>query len=430
MACSVSAAPVALAEVKLPSVIGDHMVLQQDMSLPIRGTAEPGEKVTVSIQTQTATAVTDPDGRWQVKLDAMQAGGPFEMSVTGRNAITLKDILVGEVWICSGQSNMGWPMRVTRDAAAEIEAADYPKIRLFTAEHVVASKPQSDVPGKWGACTPKTAGPFSAVGYFFGRDLHKALGVPVGLIHTSWGGTPAEAWTSKPVLQADPVLKPILNRWRGAIAGYPKQLDRWYEKKLGAWRKKADRVEAQGRPVPNPPELPRDPRQSHHRASGLYNAMIHPLIPYGIKGAIWYQGESNAKRAYQYRTLFSAMIRNWRTDWSEGDFPFLFVQLANYRAREPEPGDSDWAELREAQSMALALPNTGMAVTIDIGEGDNIHPRNKQDVGARLALAARSIAYGEQIVYSGPIYDSMTVEGDRIRLRFKHVGGGLRAKGG
>ena len=317
-----------------------------------------------------------------------------------------------------------------RNAAAEIQSAVYPKIRLFTAEHIIAGKPQFDVSGKWETCTPDTVEFFSAVGYYFGRDLHKARGVPVGLIHTSWGGTPAESWTSKPVLQADPDFKPILDRWQESFAGYPKKLDHWYKHTLAAWRKKADQVEAQGRPIPKPPELPRDPRQHPHRPSGLYNAMIHPLIPFGIKGAIWYQGESNANRAYQYRTLFPAMIQNWRTDWGQGDFPFLFVQLANFKAREDEPGESDWAELREAQTMTLSLPNTGMAVTIDIGEANDIHPTNKQDVGSRLALAARAIAYGEQIVYSGPMYDSMTVEGETIRLRFKHVGGGLLAKGG
>jgi len=430
MACSVLTTSVALAEVELPSVISNHMVLQRDMPLPIWGKAEPGEKVTVSIQKQSAEAVANPDGRWQVKLDAMQAGGPFGMTIAGANTLTLKDILVGEVWICSGQSNMQMTVKKSKDAAVEIKAADYPKIRLFTAQRTIASQPRFNVPGEWSACTPETAAPFSAVAYYFGRHLHKKMDVPVGLIHTSWGGTPAESWTSMPVLQADPVLQPILARWRNLIAGYPKKLDHWYETRLAAWRKQADRAESQGRSIPKAPDLPKDPRQSPHRAAGLYNAMIHPFIPYGIKGAIWYQGESNAKRAYQYRTLFPAMIRNWRTDWGEGDFTFLFVQLANCRARKAEPVESDWAELREAQTMTLSLPNTGMAVIIDIGEADDIHPKNKQDVGARLALGARAIAYGEQIVYSGPVYDSMTVEGDRIRLRFKHVGGGLRVEGG
>jgi len=429
IACSMLATSVALAEVKLPSVISNHMVLQRGIALPIWGKAEPGEKVTVSIEGQSAKATADAEGMWQVKLDPMKAGGPFEMTIAGTETITIKDILVGEVWICSGQSNMQMTVKYVKDYKKEIPAANYPRIRLFSAERRISSKPMFNVPGAWSACSPETVPPFSAVGYFFGRDLHKTLDVPVGLIHSSWGGTPAEAWTSLPKLEADPKLKPIVDGWNKLLADYAKHFNYWRETRLVEWYAKAEKAESLGRAIPEMPVV-KDWRQNPHRPSGLFNAMISPFIPYGIKGAIWYQGESNAGRAYQYRTLFKAMIQDWREHWGQGDFPFFFVQLANYRARNPEPGEDAWAELREAQTMALALPNTGMALAIDIGEANDIHPKNKQDVGLRLALAARAIAYGEDIVYSGPMYDAMKVDGDKVRLSFNHIGGGLVAKGG
>jgi sialate O-acetylesterase len=269
---------------------------------------------------------------------------------------------------------------------------------------------------------------FSAAAYFFGRYLHKELNIPVGLIHTSWGGTPAEAWTRREVLEAIEDCAPILKRYEDAVANYPNAMEE-YKKKLAEWKDAAAKAKAEGT---NPPRRPREPfGPGHpHTPSGLYNAMIAPLIPYGIAGAIWYQGESNAGRAYQYRKLFKAMITNWRKDWGLGRFPFLFVQLANFMQTKPEPGDSAWAELREAQSMALELPNAGMAVIIDIGEADNIHPKNKQDVGKRLALWALADTYGKEMIKSGPIYRSMNVNGNSIVLEFKYVGGGLVAKDG
>jgi sialate O-acetylesterase len=407
----------AAAAVKLPAVIGDGMVLQRDIKVPIWGTAKPGEKVTVTFGDQKATATTGADGRWMVTLDALKAGGPFEMTVAGSDTITLKDILVGEVWICSGQSNMAWPTGRTANAEQEIREANYPKIRLFTVANKVAGTPQSDTKGSWVRCSPETVGRFSAVAYYFGRYLYKDLNVPIGLIHTSWGGTPAEAWTSRATLEADPDLKVIVDQWDRQIADHRKAPPA------------PQRPPARTRPAAAA-RAPVDPEASPHRASGLYNGMIQPLIPYAIRGAIWYQGESNAPRAYQYRKLFPAMIGNWRKAWGEGDFPFLFVQLANFRPTKPEPADSDWAELREAQTMTLSLPRTGMAVIIDIGEAADIHPKNKQEVGKRLGLAALAIAYGKDIPYSGPMYDSMKVEGDKVRLTFKHVDGGLIAKDG
>ena len=316
-----------------------------------------------------------------VKLAAMPAGGPHEMTVSADNTITVKDILVGEVWICSGQSNMQWTVERANNPKQETAAADYPKMRLFTVAQTISKEPQEDCTGSWGRCSPETAPSFSAVGYFFGRHLHKQLDVPIGMVNCSWGGTIAEAWTSRETLDSDPDFQAILDR----AANF-------------------------------------DPKQKN-QASVLYNGMLKPLVPLAIRGAIWYQGESNVSRSEQYRELFPAMITDWRSTWKQGDFPFLFVQLAPYRYKNKDPREC--AELQEAQLMTLSLPNTGMAVTVDIGNPGDIHPRNKQDVGKRLALWALAKTYGRELVYSGPLYKSMSVEGNKIRLRFKHTGGGL-----
>jgi len=418
------------ADIKLPAVISDNMVLQRGKKAPIWGWAEPGEKVRVKGSWQlfgTSTKAKD-NGKWMVKIQPPKAGGPYEIVLKGNNTITLKNILVGEVWICSGQSNMQWSVRQSNNAEQEIAGADYPKVRLFTVKRKVADEPQTDCVGNWTMCSPETVPGFSAVGYFFGRELHKELNVPIGLIHTSWGGTPAEAWTRRGALESEPDCVPILERFDEAMAKYP-EAKKKYDEDIGKWKEAAEKAKAEGKNPPRRPGPPFGPGNPHSPA-GLYNAMIAPLIPYGIQGAIWYQGESNAGRAYQYRQLFPAMITNWRKDWGQGDFPFLFVQLANFMAVEPEPVDSAWAELREAQLMTLALPNTGMAVIIDIGEADDIHPKNKQDVGKRLALWALAKTYGKNLVHSGPIYKSMRTEGNKIILDFEHVGGGLAARGG
>jgi sialate O-acetylesterase len=417
------------ADVKLPAIIGDDMVLQQGGKVPIWGWADPGEEVMVGVSWNSMKwAVTaDKDGKWLFRMNAPKAGGPYEMTLTGKNSITIKNILVGEVWVCSGQSNMEFALRQANNAQQEIADANYPNIRLFTVRRKVAEKPQSDCEGNWSECIPETVPGFSAVGYFFGRDLYRQLKVPIGLIHTSWGGTPAEAWTRRGVLESDPDFAPILKRYDDAVARYP-QARKEYEQKLAEWKQAVEKAKAEGTNSPRRPGAPFGPG-SPYEPAGLYNAMIAPLIPYGIQGAIWYQGESNAGRAYQYRKLFPDMIKNWREDWGEGQFPFLFVQLANFMKTKPEPGDSAWAELRETQLMTLSLPNTGMAVIIDIGEADDIHPKNKQDVGKRLALWALAKTYGKDIVYSGPIYKSMKVDDGKIVLSFDHVGGGLIAKG-
>lgn len=419
-----------LADVKLPAVIGSHMVLQQGMQCPIWGWADAGEVVTVSMDGKSATATAGTDGKWSLKIGPFTAGGPFDMTVTGKNALTLTDVLVGEVWVCSGQSNMQMNVRGVQNAEQEIAEANYPNLRLFSVPLKAAVTPQADVNGQWVACSPQTIPGFSAVAYFFGRHLLKTLNVPVGLIHTSWGGTPAEAWTEVSKLQADPEYKELFARWDKMIADYPAAMDKYNNETLPKWREAVAKAKEEGKPEPRRPNPPNG-ELSQHRPGNLYNAMIAPLVPFAIKGAIWYQGESNAGRAYQYRKLLPTMISNWREVWGEGDFPFLIVQLANYMARRDQPGESAWAELREAQYMATkALPNVGMACIIDIGMADNIHPVNKQDVGKRLGLVAEKIAYGRDVPYSGPTYESMTVEGKAIRVKFANVFGGLVAKGG
>jgi len=418
------------ADVRLPKVLSDHMVLQQNLPLDIWGQADPGENVKVSFRGQEAATQADATGHWRVSLAPMAAGGPFEMAVNGKNSLKLSDILVGEVWICSGQSNMEWPMSLVNNAEQEIAAANFPRLRLFSVKHEVADTPQADLSGEWIVTTPENVRDFSAVGYFFGRELHKDLNRPVGLIDSSWGGTPAESWTSETTLQSDLSLQPLVWQWRRVLADYPGAKTN-YERDQAAWEKKAGEAKAAGKPEPPRPSKPRGPGHAW-TPGGLFNAMLAPLTSFGIRGAIWYQGESNAQpfRAAEYRRLFSAMIEDWRRAWDQGPFPFFFVQLANFKERKSQPADSAWAELRESQTAALGLPNTGMAVTIDIGEAGDIHPRNKQDVGHRLALAAKAVAFGKELPFSGPLYKGMTLEGNQVRVHFAHAGAGLKAKDG
>jgi sialate O-acetylesterase len=417
------------AGVRLPSIISDNMVLQQGKAVPIWGWAGANETVTVkgSWGSGKWKTTADKDGKWMVRIDTGKAGGPYEMTISNGTPVTVKNILVGEVWVCSGQSNMEFMLRQATNSAQEIaDANNYPQIRQFLVGRKVIYTPMYNCNGKWQICSSQTAGNFTAVGYFFGRELTNQLNVPVGLINTSWGGTPAESWMSKEYLENDPNFRPILKRFEETSANIV-ELKKKYQEERQKFDSIAAKLRAEGKPLPPRPEEPIGPGHAYS-PMGLYNGMIVPILPYGISGAIWYQGESNAWRAYQYRMLFPAMIKNWRDAWGQGDFPFLFVQLANYDEGNPEPVESDWAELREAQLMTLYVPNTGMAVTIDIGEKD-IHPKNKQDVGKRLALWALAKTYGKNIVYSGPIYKSMTVEGNKIVLVFDDISGGLVAKG-
>jgi sialate O-acetylesterase len=414
---------------RLPALLGDHMLLQRDIAASVWGWAEPGTTISIAFATQQRSAVTGADGRWQAWLDPMPAGGPFDLVIRGDREIAIHDVFVGDVWVGSGQSNMEWPVSKALNAEAEIAGAAFPQMRLFTVPRRVAETPQEDVEGHWDLVTPQSVGGFSAVAYFFGRELHTRLKVPVGLIHSSWGGTPAEAWTSRGTLEASPALQPILLSWRKGLLDWP-QASAEYTEKMAEWQPKAAEAKAQGQPEPPRPQEPQGPGHPWTPA-GLFNGMLAPLVRYTIRGAIWYQGESNARAytSYEYRDLFPAMIADWRVVWNQGAFPFLFVQLANFLPRHVDPIESHWAELRESQWRTVrAVPNTGMAVTIDIGDPDDIHPRNKQEVGRRLSLEARRVAYGESIVSSGPLYRGMRIEGTRIRVAFDSVGGGLVAK--
>jgi sialate O-acetylesterase len=418
-------------EITLPSMFSDHMVVQQGKPVMVWGKAAPKARVQVALGSETSYTRADESGAWKVALKPFRAGGPYDLTVkSGGAKAVIQDVLVGEVWVCSGQSNMEWPVSRVNNAEKEIAEANHPEIRLFTVAKKVAGEPLDGCSGAWELCTPETIKEFSAVGYLFGRRLSEILKVPVGLIDSSWGGTPAEAWTSRPTLEKDPDLDVIVKRWDDLIAKYP-EAKKQHDAAIAEWQKAAEAAKAKGEAEPKKPGEPLGPGHPH-RASGLYNGMIQPLIPYGIRGAIWYQGESNAGRAYQYRELFPAMIQDWRKNWGSDDFPFLFVQLANFMDRNPDANaPSAWAELREAQSMTLSLANTGQAVIIDIGEAKDIHPRNKQDVGLRLAQAAWKVAYGmDTAIYSGPTYASMRVDGNKIRVTFKNADGGLMANGG
>ncbi len=572
-------APAAHATVRLPALVGSHMVLQRDAKLPLWGWAASGEKVTVLFRGKTYPATPGTDGRWQATLPPQPAGGPYAMTIKGQNTIELTDILVGDVWLASGQSNMQFKVKdhsggyqPVQNADQEIAAANWPSIRLFTVAQTAAYRPQPEVPAVgWQVCSPATIAEFSAVAYFFGRDLYQQYKIPMGLIADSWGGTPAEAWVSAEGLRPFPefgarvadfaqrttaladdqhafdaqqraFLQSFNTRDKGRLPGGKTwaapdfDARAWPTAALpGAWetttpalanydgvvwfRKEIDLTAADagrsltlalgpiddadstwfngvrvggttGYSVPRTYEVPAalvrpgrnvvavrvvdtgggggfvgspdamrlttpgrtlslagpwqyqpgiDPRDvpkfsmpggAQNAPTTLYNGMIAPVLPFAIKDVIWYQGESNADRAEQYRTLFPALITDWRTRWGY-QFPFLFVQLANYQAAQPQPAESDWAELREAQSGALALPRTGMATAVDIGNPDDIHPHNKQEVGRRLALAARHAAYNDNaLVYSGPTYTSMMVAGPTVQLRFDHRGAGLLAKAG
>jgi sialate O-acetylesterase len=419
----------ASADVKPHALFTDNTVLQQGMNVPVWGTADEGENVTVRFQGQSVSTQAD-GGKWSVTLQPLTPGKPAEMTIQGKNTVTVKNVLVGEVWVCSGQSNMAMTVNRCHDAEAEIARSANAKIRLFTVPRQGADEPQADVDGAWSECGPATVGGFSGVGYFFGRHLQEKLNVPVGLINSSYGGTPAEAWTSRAVLASEPGLQSILDGFAQSVLRYPEALKR-HEAAVAKWKERAAAARKEGKKpkgrAPQPPMGPNHPK----RPGALYYAMICPLQPYAIRGAIWYQGEANAGRAYQYRTLLPAMIRCWRDDWDQGDFPFLVVQLAPFRKIVDEPAESTWAELREAQLMTmLNVPNTATAVITDVGEEDDIHPKKKQPVGDRLAIAARALAYDQEIEYSGPIYKCMEVEGGKAVLSFDHLGGGLVARGG
>ncbi len=546
---------VSYAGIKLPEIFTDHMVLQRDSPVKIWGNAEKNETVTIEFNGQKAKTKANKNGQWVIELKAMQYGGPFNMQIrTKSESITLKNILIGDVWLCSGQSNMEWILKNTKNAEQEIAAADYPNIRLFTVTKAMALKPQADLAGgEWMECNPKNVASFSAVAFFFARKLQKDLNIPIGLINSSWGGTNIQSWTSWGVMgKKDAYKNADISKYEKSVEELAKRKqefqnalqsdkgskERWFEKNEAAgWKKiklpntweateigtvdgivwfskeievpnsfddKAiilslgpiddkDSTYINGKLIgtENNPTLNRvyqvpagiikkgknklvikvtdtGKRGGFHGLadqlffevagqkislageweykpsvissdygminvgpngfpSKLYNAMIAPIIQYRIKGATWYQGESNAGEAYKYRTSFPEMINDWRSKWGY-EFPFLWVQLANFMQADSLPSQSEWAELREAQHQTLSLSQTGEAVTIDIGEAKDIHPRNKQDVGTRLAMAAEKIAYQKNLVFSGPTYSSMEVKENTIVLHFTNTGSGLVAK--
>ncbi|GAB3553839.1 sialate O-acetylesterase [Spirosoma fluminis] len=557
--CVLSAQSV-LAEVRLPKVFGSHMVLQRRKPLSIWGWADAGEKVTVTLNNQVKTSKAGSDGTWRLTLDPMEAGGPYQLVVKGKkNSISVDDVLLGEVWVCSGQSNMEWPLSAAANGPKEIRAANFPQIRQLAVKKAMSLTPKDDIDGEWTVCSPATASGYTAVGYFFARQLQQELNVPIGLINTSWGGTHSETWTSRKALSQNTDLRAVVDKLPGTYeevvqrgkervnallqrqqGGLPTAADKqawtkpttdvtswkvmsvpgdwewrglptldgvvWYRREIvipersdptakatlhfgsiddddstfvngqfvgstkgldarayaipagllkpgrnviavqvadnggagglmgdsekmrlsigstdvplaGDWQYRVARVAPSSfNPGPNT------------FATQLFNAMLHPLVPYGIAGVIWYQGESNAGRAYQYRQSFPLMIQDWRQHWGE-EFPFLFVQLASFNAANGDSRrGSTWAELREAQTMTLKLPRTGMAVTSDIGEPDDIHPKNKHDVGKRLAAEAMRVAYQKTAVSAGPMLNNVTVDGNRAIVNFQNRGAGLRVK--
>jgi sialate O-acetylesterase len=396
------------------------MVLERDQKDRVWGWAEPGEEVTVKINGQSRSTKAGGDGSWQVVLEPMPAGGPHTLSIQGKNTLQLDDVLVGEVWICSGQSNMQWPVVAAKDADLEIKTAKYPLIRLITVPNRGTQEPQKDFNGHWQPCRPNTVGGFSAVGYFFERRLHQTLDVPVGLINNSWGGSACEAWVRRDILAADEKYAHLLKRWERLEKDFPHaQAD--YQSKLAEWKTAAARAKAEGKEPPHRPANPEDQMRGNSRPGNIYNGALKPTIGFGIRGVIWYQGESNTGRAYQYRDLFPLMIKSWRDEWGQGDFSFYWVQLADFLPETAEPKESAWAELREAQTMTLKLPKAGEAVIIDVGDGHDIHPTNKQDVANRLARWALSRDYGVGVAYHSPSYASMEKHGNKVVLRFDHV---------
>lgn len=416
----------ATAQVKLPALVGDNMVLQQNTKVNLWGWASPNEKINIQLGWQnTPLAITaNPDGTWKTAVNTPQASEkPYDITIQSSNKITLHNVLIGEVWICSGQSNMYFPVGKeegtwktgVKNYEEEIANATYPNIRIFTVLTKASPKPLDDVTGSWAACSPNNVKTFSAVAYFFGRNLYQKLNIPIGLISSSWGGTKAEAWTSQNVLEENPDFLSILENDAKNEKLFQEKLESYYQ------NLKKERI-ANNNDL-SKTELKKPKKEENKTSYVLYNAMLHPLINFTIKGAIWYQGESNAEQAYLYRSLFPAMVKNWRSDWNQGDFPFYYVQIAPHKGQNPD--------IREAQLLSLKnIPNSGMVVTTDIGNATNIHPIDKQTVGFRLALIARAKTYNEtNLVYSGPIYNHMKIKKERVQLFFDYADSGLVKNG-
>jgi len=419
------------AEVRVPAIIGEHMVLQAGTNTPIYGWAASGEAVTVTVGATQAATTAGADGKWTVTFSDLKASAtPVTVTIVGKNTLTFSDVLVGDVWICSGQSNMALPVRrvLGRDGnnTNGLGQVNHSQIRLFKMPKDTQLEPQDDCKGSWAVCTPDAAKEFSATGYFFGREIHRAQKLPVGLINACRGGSSGQMWTSLEGLKSEAALSNYLAEALAAQADFPQRKERYLQSKRDA-AKAGKPKEALPRPVgmdaweDNVLTVP----------TSLFNSMIAPILPFGIKGAIWYQGEGNADEWELYRTLFPAMVRDWRTRWGCGEFPIYTVQLSSYRPPRAETGESNWAAFREIQTQLQTLvPNSGMAVTVDIGNAMDIHPLTKEEVGRRLSLVALAKTYGYSLGYSGPLYERLEIKANQAVLYFTQVGGGLVAKGG
>lgn len=441
IALSLILATATLGQIRPAGVFGDHMVLQQSMPVPVWGWARPAEKIIVKCNDQRQVTNANADGYWIVKLKAMKSGGPHRLEITGSTTVVFQDVYVGEVWLCSGQSNMD--MTVAREdrywcgvnnEQSEVAAAHYPLIRVFDVPFLPTDTIQKNISSKWEICSPETVGHFSATAYFFAREIYNRYNVPIGLITTAYGASTAEAWTSGSALVAHPQLKYLLDEYAAKCSAYDtsKIAQQKYRTAYAQWKVDAENAIALGKDKPREPKNP-DPKNDQHSPAVLYNGMVAPLIPFAIKGVIWYQGESNGPTAKIYSQLMEALIGNWRIDWNQGEFPFLYVQLANHQSIVNEPvKDDPMVFVREGQLKNLSVKNTGMVVAIDNANPDDpndIHPKNKQDIGKRLAILAFGKVYNEKVIYSGPLYKKMTIEGNAIRLWFDHVGDALIAKG-
>ena len=418
------------ADVNLPDVISSGMVLQRDRAVKVWGTAEPGEKVTVRFGGQSTTTETGANGKWQVALQPMAASSaPATMTISGNNTITLNDVLVGEVWVASGQSNMEFTLLQAADGETAVATASAPDIRLFNVSRQVAFQHQTGPLATWQAVSPESVRHFSAAAYYFAVELHNALHVPIGVIDSSYGGTEAEAWTPVEYLLASPDLRPCVERtkiWDAERSRVKAE----YEQRMQEWAEAAEKAKAEGTSPPPKPALP-DALREARIAGSLYDRMIAPLIPFSMRGVVWYQGESNEARAQQYELLLPTMIKAWRDRWGQGAFPFGVVQLPNYRDIRREPADEAWSFLREAQRRTvMAVPDTGLIVTIDIGEAHNIHPKNKLEVGKRMARWALVAAYHQKMTPSGPMFRRAKSRGSKLEVKFDVVGKGLRIHDG
>ena len=419
--------------VRLAGVFGDHMVLQRDQAIPVWGWASPGDEVSVSVAGVSGKATADANGKWMVKLDSLPAGGPHELVVQGKQKVSVDDVLVGEVWLCSGQSNMKWRVSQSQDFEKEKQNANHPQIRMITVGAHATPEIQDDCKGKWSVASSETVGSFSASAWFFGRKLHEELDVPVGLINSSWGGTDIAAWTSGAVQLENETLagkmKSFDENAKKYDAGKAKEK---FETAMQTWKEDSVARKAKGEKPKRKPRLAQDPMLNQNRPSNLFNGMINPLVPYGIRGAIWYQGERNARTietGQLYEAQLKMLITDWRSRWGIGDFPFITVQLPNFHPPTDQPvQNTGWVAVRESQLKSLKMKNTGIAITTDVGMANNIHPKNKQAVGKRLALWALGTTYGKDIVYSGPLpssfeFDSPSGEvSGRCFVTMDHVG--------